>query len=206
MQDEDLDILNIEDNKYKYASDVEKIEYLTNNIKNINSMHFRYLSSNVDRPYTITKFANILKDIETAIRIEAGIYEFTLVYITTKNYNISLMPAIYMDKVNELVLNLDESSVLQNQTFKTAIQNHAFNPQIAAFMKPQDVHPIQWQELVRKNNLRDEKKKNMAVTDLYQCYKCKGRRCRMMEMQTRSSDEPMTKFITCLDCYHVMKR
>ena len=61
-------------------------------------------------------------------------------------------------------------------------------------------------EIIRKNKLRAEKRENIAVTDLYQCYKCKGRRCRMMELQTRSSDEPATKFITCLDCYTVMKK
>jgi len=206
MQYDDPDILNIEDTKGKYASEIEKLDYLTDNIKQIDSKKLHYLSLNVDRPNTITKFASILKDIDAAIKLEAGVYEFTIVYTTTKNYNISLMPAIYTDKINELLLNLDDTSVLNNQTFKKAIQNNELNPQIVAFMKPQEIHPAQWQELVRKNNLRDEKKKNMAVTDLYECRQCKGRRCRMIEMQTRSSDEPMTKFITCLDCYHVMKR
>lgn len=49
-----------------------------------------------------------------------------------------------------------------------------------------------------------EKEKNgssmRATTDLYVCYKCKERKCSYYELQTRSADEPMTKFIKCCNC------
>ncbi|GAA5996999.1 hypothetical protein JCM5350_001474 [Sporobolomyces pararoseus] len=39
-----------------------------------------------------------------------------------------------------------------------------------------------------------------AETDAFQCGKCKERRCMYYQMQTRSADEPMTTFVTCLNC------
>jgi transcription elongation factor S-II len=33
-----------------------------------------------------------------------------------------------------------------------------------------------------------------------QCRKCKGRKLKITEMQTRSADEPMTRFIECIEC------
>ena len=39
-----------------------------------------------------------------------------------------------------------------------------------------------------------------TATDLYRCGKCQQRKCTYFEMQTRSADEPMTCFITCLNC------
>lgn len=49
-----------------------------------------------------------------------------------------------------------------------------------------------------------EKEKNgnsmRATTDLYICRKCKERKCSYYELQTRSADEPMTKFIKCCNC------
>ncbi|GAA6041575.1 hypothetical protein JCM8097_004273 [Rhodosporidiobolus ruineniae] len=39
-----------------------------------------------------------------------------------------------------------------------------------------------------------------AETDAFQCGKCKQRRCMYYQMQTRSADEPMTTFVTCLSC------
>ena len=39
-----------------------------------------------------------------------------------------------------------------------------------------------------------------AATDDFTCWKCKGKKCRYYQMQTRSADEPMTTFVTCLSC------
>lgn len=187
-------------------NDFIKLDFLTDNIKCVSDKHIKFLNDNINRTSIISKFAGVLKDIDAAIKIEFGIYEYTLVYTTMKNILPTLMPAIYNDKSNELLLNLDPNSILLNKTLKRSIDENKINPQMIAFLKPQDLHPEQWDDLIRKNKLREEKKENIAVTDLYQCSKCKERRCRMVELQTRGSDEPMTRFITCLNCYHVMKR
>lgn len=34
----------------------------------------------------------------------------------------------------------------------------------------------------------------------FKCYKCKSNKCTFYALQTRSSDEPMTLFVTCLNC------
>ena len=45
-----------------------------------------------------------------------------------------------------------------------------------------------------------------SATDLFQCSRCKKRKTIYCEVQTRSSDEPMTKFITCLECGYKWKQ
>ena len=40
----------------------------------------------------------------------------------------------------------------------------------------------------------------MQETSMYRCGRCRKSRCSFYEMQTRSGDEPMTQFITCLHC------
>lgn len=39
-----------------------------------------------------------------------------------------------------------------------------------------------------------------AETDAFQCARCKQRKCRYYQKQTRSADEPMTTFVTCTVC------
>ncbi len=39
-------------------------------------------------------------------------------------------------------------------------------------------------------------------TDIFKCGKCKQKECSFYQKQTRSSDEPMTTFITCDLCGH----
>jgi len=197
---------NILEEKSKYASDIDRISFMTDNVKSINVKKIQFLEANIDRPNMISKLATLLKDIDTAFKIEAGVFEFTLVYCATKNYIANIMPAVYNDKIYELSQNLNPENLVQNKTLINAIQEGKINPQMIAFLKPQDLHPQRWEALVKKANLREEKKKNLAVTDLYTCWKCKEKRCTVMEMQCRSSDEPMTKFITCTNCYTVMKK
>ena len=47
---------------------------------------------------------------------------------------------------------------------------------------------------------KTSKEENQEGTDMFRCGKCKKRNCTYYQMQTRSADEPMTSFITCLSC------
>jgi len=184
----------------------ENIKYITDNIKCIDKNRIAYLSDNVDRIEAISKMSVLLKNIDAAIKLEAGIFEFTLVYGLIKNYVVVILPAIYNDKLFDIIKNLDSSSSVGNNTLADAINSDKIEPQKIAFLRPHEIHPDRWETLIRKNKLREEKKKNIATTDLYQCYKCKSKKCSMIELQLRSADEPMTKIITCLECYTVMKK
>ncbi|KAK6937639.1 Transcription elongation factor S-II, central domain [Dillenia turbinata] len=44
-----------------------------------------------------------------------------------------------------------------------------------------------------------------ASTDQFKCERCGRRRCTYYQMQTRSADEPMTTFVTCVNCNHHWK-
>lgn len=190
----------------KHASDIINIDFLTDIIKNVDSKKILFLNKSVNRFEIINKFASLLKNIDVAIKLEAGIFEFTLVYANTKNIIKNLIPSIYNDKVYEILHNLDQKSNLENKTLLADIIAGKINPQHVAFLNPQQIHPEQWKQLVEKVKLKEEKKNSIATTDLYQCFKCKGRKCQMYMSQTRSSDEAITKFITCMMCGNVWKK
>lgn len=189
-----------------YASDIDNIDFITENIKIINEKQIKYLNKCINRAEFIGKFASLLKNIDIAVRIEAGIFEFALVYSCMKSYIKTMIPAVYRDKAYDLLENINPSNELQNNTLLKSIKENNINPQMLAFLRPQDLHPERWQELIKKNKLREEQKNKRATTDLYQCWKCKERRCRTVQLQLRSADEPMTIIVTCLNCYTVMKK
>ena len=65
------------------------------------------------------------------------------------------------------------------------------------------MNPPLWCEIVEEKRKRDLAKSNTcleASTDKFTCKRCKSKKCTYYEMQTRSADEPVTVFITCLDC------
>lgn len=66
-----------------------------------------------------------------------------------------------------------------------------------------DRHPERWMERLKQVAERDKalySKKKTANTQMY-CSGCKKKtNCDYYQMQTRSADEPMTTFVTCLEC------
>ena len=72
-----------------------------------------------------------------------------------------------------------------------------------AFMTHHEMRPDKWDELIRLKSIRDKSKFEVnleACTDTFTCRKCKSKKCSYYQMQTRSADEPMTTFVSCLEC------
>ena len=70
-------------------------------------------------------------------------------------------------------------------------------------MTHQEMNPEKWDKLIQLKIKRDKTKYDTqveAMTDTFKCRKCKSTKCSYYGLQTRSSDEPMTIFVTCLDC------
>jgi DNA-directed RNA polymerase subunit M/transcription elongation factor TFIIS len=70
-------------------------------------------------------------------------------------------------------------------------------------MSHYEMFPENWKALADKQVNREQKilegHKGYA-TDRFACKRCHKRECSYYELQTRSADEPMTIFITCLNC------
>lgn len=66
-----------------------------------------------------------------------------------------------------------------------------------------DRHPERWTDLLKTIAERDKarySRKATANVEMY-CSGCKKKtKCDSYQMQTRSADEPMTTFVTCLEC------
>lgn len=183
---------------------VNEIRYgfITENSKDISHDLVVYSVNVVNRGFYFTKLANLLLDVEMADDIEKSIFEFTLIHLTLNNMEKYLVDSIYEDKFTEIYLNLDESSRLDNRTFKSSILKGYINPKLVAFLSPEQIHPDNYSKIMDKINYREKTENNMVTTNSYKCYKCGERKIKVTEMQLRSADEPVNRFYTCLICYN----
>lgn len=55
---------------------------------------------------------------------------------------------------------------------------------------------------IREANLKASQtaKDTQAETEEFKCGRCGKRKCKYYQLQTRSADEPMTTFVTCINC------
>ena len=137
---------------------------------------------------------------KNSTNLEKGIFNYTLKEANNrkiiKKWDNSYFIQIYLDHLHSIILNLNDN-IIKNMN-NNSIKSHS-----VAFMTHQELFPEKWCHLIDAKSKRDKNKfeTNMAAaTDTFTCRKCKGNKCTYYQMQTRSADEPMTTFVTCIDC------
>lgn len=162
------------------------------------------------RENIVNNFKKIIKDdYKLCKNIEIAIYNYSieeaiLKHIIKKWNNISFVN-IYLQKLKSIIFNL------QNEQLKKKIIDKKIKPKDLVYMNHQELRPDIWNVLIEEKKIREENKYSInieASTDDFKCFKCKSRgepperysKCTYYQLQTRSADEPMTTFVTCLTC------
>jgi len=139
--------------------------------------------------------------------IELGIYNWCIDYSVEHNivrsWKNTHFASLYIAKSISIVSNLDKDSYVKNERFHDRFCGNEFNPSELAYLKSENTFPELWsQYLDTKIKLSETmfEEKPSSMTDKFKCGKCKKRECSYREVQLRSADEPMTLFITCINC------
>jgi transcription elongation factor S-II len=163
--------------------------------------------TNITRIKTLEIFLSLLENKEDYFRdLERNLFNYTINTCIEKNivpsWN-SIFTQVYINKARSLYTNLAPDSYLKNKRLLTRLEKNEFTPEKIVNMSYQELFPENWKELIDEKYRRDKvlfETKKEAMTDQFQCKRCKGRETCYYEVQTRSADEPMTIFITCLNC------
>jgi transcription elongation factor S-II len=153
---------------------------------------------------TVATVATVVEDTtasKIAINLERGIYNFILQKSSRENivkkWDNPYFVQVYLDHTRSVFCNLKNPRILD------AVRTAAIKAQDLPFMTHQELCPEKWTQLIEEKRIRDKNKyeiKLEASTDNFQCRKCKSRECTYYQLQTRSADEPMTTFVTCITC------
>ncbi len=160
----------------------------------------------VENPSEFRK--NVIKSLEKrevlpniCDNLEKGIYNFSLKEASTqkltKKWDNPLFVRLYLDRLRTIYMNLGNENLLN------IINNKEVLAHEVAFMTHQEMDPGRWSSLIDAKIKRDKKKyetRMVAATDTFRCRNCKSNECTYYQLQTRSADEPMTTFVTCINC------
>lgn len=148
-------------------------------------------------------FLKHIKDKTISTNLEKGIYNYSIRIAKKKKivrkWENNYFVQIYIDRMRSIYKNI----LNQDTKLLDKLKNKTLKPQVVAFMSHQEMNPLIWKNLIEAKIKRD---KNLtsdnlsAATDEFHCFKCKKRKCTYYQLQTRSADEPMTTFVSCLNC------
>jgi transcription elongation factor S-II len=137
---------------------------------------------------------------KNSANLEKGIFNYSLKEAeqrkVLKKWDNNRFVKIYLDRLRTVYLNL-------NNTIIEQINSGTIKVHKIAFMTHQEMSPERWSKLIEAKIKRDKNKFETnveAATDTFTCRKCKSNKCTYYQMQTRSADEPMTTFVTCIEC------
>ena len=147
---------------------------------------------NSNREHCILQLSTLLSSEKIVINIEKSIFNNAILYATKKNieknWSNKMFEHIYKQKYVSVMLDLQnkKNNLIEKLETKQII------PKDIAGLSPEEIFPENWKHIeIIDDNVED---------GIFQCKKCKSRKTTYYSLQTRSSDEPMTNFITCIEC------
>jgi transcription elongation factor S-II len=153
------------------------------------------------RSKIVEKLNEIVEDSKISKNLEIGIYNYTIKDATLraviKKWDNPYFAELYIDRLRSIYTNLKMTDSLRLQLIEKSLK-----PSELAYMTHQEMNIDKWSKLIQEKKERDKNKFDTpkAMTSDFKCYKCKKNQCSYYQLQTRSADEPMTTFVTCLNC------
>ena len=149
------------------------------------------------------KLNKYIKNKNKSENLEKGIYNYAIQEAkrrkVIRKWDNQMFIVIYLDRYKSIFTNISKK---KSEVLKRLKQNK-FKAHELASMTHQEIEPKIWKEIIEMKIKRDKSATTIdlsAATDQFTCSRCKKSKCTYYQMQTRSADEPMTTFITCLNC------
>jgi len=161
----------------------------------------------VIRSHSVSLLMKELDNENISRRIEKTVYNSAITLAKERHikrlWTNKVFKELYMSKMRGIYSNISKNTFVNNSSFKQRILTNEIDLDHISDMSVYDIFPENWAHLLDKKTKRDKLKyeyKPEAMTDQFKCHKCSSRSCSYYEVQTRSADEPMTQFVSCLDC------
>ena len=139
--------------------------------------------------------------------LERGVYNATLddakKHMIPLTWEHETFRWMYKMIAKRTITNFHPDSYIGNKSLIERWKEGEFTLESIGKWSPYDLNPANWKDLKDQQFRRDKRilEGNMAMaTDRFRCSQCKKKMCSYYELQTRSADEPMTIFISCLNC------
>ena len=156
------------------------------------------------RQNIVDKLNTLIGDENKSQNVEISIFNYTIKEATDreiiKKWENKRFMLIYKERLRSIWINLrnKDTKLLEK------ILSGDLDATKVGGLTHQEIDPDKWNALIEKkierdNNTFNANDKEGASNEFY-CVKCGKRETKYCQVQTRSADEPMTTFVTCVNC------
>jgi DNA-directed RNA polymerase subunit M/transcription elongation factor TFIIS len=139
-----------------------------------------------------------------ALNLERGILNYALSLVNVRYKTWSVVKQKYLNRAVTIMTNLNPESYLKNNYLLKQLLSKQVNEFELCFFEARQLFPERWEE-IQKNFGSDISKEiykedTNGVEGMFRCGKCKSYKTIYHQLQTRSADEGLTTFVTCVNC------
>jgi DNA-directed RNA polymerase subunit M/transcription elongation factor TFIIS len=148
------------------------------------------------------KFIKLLNNENLGLLIELDIYNFIHQFVKNNEIIEKKYKLLYISKARQIYHNLDINSYLNNVKLQNLINKKKIKLEKICKYNYIELRPLKWKKYNKDieilNSEISDFNKELNTTDQFKCPKCKESKCVYYQLQTRSADEAITSFITCI--------
>ncbi len=183
----------------------------------------KYIPNHPQRIRVYKKFNDMLKEnidnnsfslsdddiLKMSLNLERGIFNNTLILynnkVVSQTWN-ELFKNIYINRAILIYDNINPKGKIGNTTLLTRLLNKECDEFEICNFTPDKLFPERYNNLLKQysnNDIENEAIRSKPVDQpdgVFRCGKCKTYKTTYYQIQLRSADEPMSTFVTCMNC------
>lgn len=159
---------------------------------------------NCTREYALDKLSSLLEVPKTdtlCVNLEKSIFNHSVRKVREPSWENKWFSSVYKQKFLQIEFNLKHSPTLKNKIIQKLIKTSE-----VVEMKPERLWPGGPRDQAIDNKIISDMRKAYLASEsgntegFFTCNRCKTKKTTYYQLQTRSADEPMTTFVSCLNC------
>lgn len=201
-----------EDEEYEDEEDDEEDDDVPRELVPVRPIHTRSKNVFVDcsiRDKVTENFNELVENDELAKTLEESVLHVISDQALKEGIDVDwsnrVFWSMYRSRAISVYENLrgPEGYVQNKEGWVEKLKSNEITPRAFAEMTAVDMYPHRWKASIERiidlEKKRNTKKDNASI--MMWCSRCKKQsKCDYYQLQTRSADEPMTTFVTCLEC------
>lgn len=159
---------------------------------------------NATRAYALEQLAEVLElpvGDTIPINLEKSIFNHCVRKVREPSWQDFHFLNTYRHKFLNIRANLERSPTLKRHLLERKLK-----PRDVLELRPQELHPGGLWDMAMTAKIHREMRKEALAQEVlnqegfFTCMRCKSKKTTYYQLQTRSADEPMTTYVSCLSC------
>ena len=148
------------------------------------------------------KFLQLDETNVTVLNMEKGVFNSAIEFCRENGFPLKWTEPVFLKRYSVAARRILANISYTNNapTLREKIKGGILDAYTLVKLTKEELNPEEWEALHKENLDKAIPKEEVQEEGLFKCNRCKSMKTSYYQLQTRSADESMTSYVTCLNC------